>query len=593
MMLYIGETFLNKLYKDLHLEKEVMHTALSSDSKNEKVKKYLDRLERIENLALNSKYNGLELLKRLYYKKYVIKKENIPESYYELQKKIALDRGFGHIEIDNRMKEELSNALIEDQKKSLDMWLDYLISKDSMYPEWFKYYAFQGMLRLGTYDKEKESFNRRTESTTNIFIELNREALALIYDNLMKTFEGNKVDDKILQVLLENGSFSKLYAYVLKKLEQANKDIKSNDGIWIKYNKGEDPNKLVDSLQGRGTGWCTAAYETAKTQLSIGDFYVYYTKDSTGEYKQPRIAIRMEDNSIGEIRGISENQNLEPGMKDILNEKLKEFPDRDKYNKKVSDMEKLTKIYNEYKDRELEIDELRFLYEIDSKIEGFGYSKDPRIKEILENRNFKEDLAKVFNCSPNEISNNKRDVLNGKNVVCFYGFLDLGSLTTAEGLKLPEYIGGDLDLDSLTTAEGLKLPEYIGGDLGLDSLTTAEGLKLPEYIGGDLGLDSLTTAEGLKLPEHIGRSLDLDSLTIAEGLKLPEYIGGYLWLSSLTTAEGLVLPNNIGGDLYLKILTTIDGVIVPENFKCGDIFSNYITLEDLINKSKEHNSKRR
>ena len=572
MMLYIGETFLNKLYKDLHLEKEVMHTALSSDSKNEKVKKYLDRLERIENLALNSKYNGLELLKRLYYKKYVIKKENIPESYYELQKKIALDRGFGHIEIDNRMKEELSNALIEDQKKSLDMWLDYLISKDSMYPEWFKYYAFQGMLRLGTYDKEKESFNRRTESTTNIFIELNREALALIYDNLMKTFEGNKVDDKILQVLLENGSFSKLYAYVLKKLEQANKDIKSNDGIWIKYNKGEDPNKLVDSLQGRGTGWCTAAYETAKTQLSIGDFYVYYTKDSTGEYKQPRIAIRMEDNSIGEIRGISENQNLEPGMKDILNEKLKEFPDRDKYNKKVSDMEKLTKIYNEYKDRELEIDELRFLYEIDSKIEGFGYSKDPRIKEILENRNFKEDLAKVFNCSPNEISNNKRDVLNGKNVVCFYGFLDLGSLTTAEGLKLPEYIGGDLDLDSLTTAEGLKLPEYIGGDLGLDSLTTAEGLKLPE---------------------HIGRSLDLDSLTIAEGLKLPEYIGGYLWLSSLTTAEGLVLPNNIGGDLYLKILTTIDGVIVPENFKCGDIFSNYITLEDLINKSKEHNSKRR
>ena len=551
MMLYIGETFLNKLYKDLHLEKEVMHTALSSDSKNEKVKKYLDRLERIENLALNSKYNGLELLKRLYYKKYVIKKENIPESYYELQKKIALDRGFGHIEIDNRMKEELSNALIEDQKKSLDMWLDYLISKDSMYPEWFKYYAFQGMLRLGTYDKEKESFNRRTESTTNIFIELNREALALIYDNLMKTFEGNKVDDKILQVLLENGSFSKLYAYVLKKLEQANKDIKSNDGIWIKYNKGEDPNKLVDSLQGRGTGWCTAAYETAKTQLSIGDFYVYYTKDSTGEYKQPRIAIRMEDNSIGEIRGISENQNLEPGMKDILNEKLKEFPDRDKYNKKVSDMEKLTKIYNEYKDRELEIDELRFLYEIDSKIEGFGYSKDPRIKEILENRNFKEDLAKVFNCSPNEISNNKRDVLNGKNVVCFYGFLDLGSLTTAEGLKLPE------------------------------------------YIGGDLGLDSLTTAEGLKLPEHIGRSLDLDSLTIAEGLKLPEYIGGYLWLSSLTTAEGLVLPNNIGGDLYLKILTTIDGVIVPENFKCGDIFSNYITLEDLINKSKEHNSKRR
>ncbi|BDU72340.1 hypothetical protein [Mesoterricola silvestris] len=81
---------------------------------------------------------------------------------------------------------------------------------------------------------------------------------------------------------------------------------------------------------------------------------------------------------------------------------------------------------------------------------------------------------------------------------------DLHSLTSAEGLKLPDSIGGWLDLRSLTSAEGLKLPDSIGGGLDLRSLTSAEGLKLPDSIGGWLYLSSLTSAEGLKLPDSIG-----------------------------------------------------------------------------------------
>ena len=75
---YSGEKFLNRLYSDLHMNDEVMHTASKSDNKDEKVKKYLNRLEKVENLALSSKHNGLELLKQLYYNKYVIKEEELP-----------------------------------------------------------------------------------------------------------------------------------------------------------------------------------------------------------------------------------------------------------------------------------------------------------------------------------------------------------------------------------------------------------------------------------------------------------------------------------------------------------------------------------
>jgi len=65
------------------------------------------------------------------------------------------------------------------------------------------------------------------------------------------------------------------------------------------------------------------------------------------------------------------------------------------------------------------------------------------------------------------------------------GWLDLSSLTSAEGLTLPSSIGGWLDLSSLTSAEGLTLPSSIGGGLYLRSLTSAEGLTLPEGFDKD------------------------------------------------------------------------------------------------------------
>jgi len=54
------------------------------------------------------------------------------------------------------------------------------------------------------------------------------------------------------------------------------------------------------------------------------------------------------------------------------------------------------------------------------------------------------------------------------------------NLTSAEGLTLPQPVGGDLDPRGLTSAEGLTLPESVGGDLDLRGLTSAEGLTLPE-----------------------------------------------------------------------------------------------------------------
>ena len=579
---YMGESFLNRLYKDLYNSDEVVHTAINSDTKDERVRKYLERLRKVEELARDSKYNGLELLKKMYYDKYIIKEENIPESYFELQKKIALERGMGHIEITEDMKKQLTKDIINDQKSSLDTWLDYLINDDANYPEWFKYYAFQGMIRLGSYDKATRTFNKRTSSTTNIFVDLNREALALVYDDLCEVLNGKKVDDEVLQKLLVGGSFSKLYSYTLELLDKNNKDISDDTkGIWIKYNKGSEPDELVNSLKGKGTSWCTAGKETARQQLELGDFYVYYTKDSNNEYKQPRIAIRMEGNQIGEIRGINENQHLESEMEEVLEEKLKEFPDRDKYKKKVNDMKKLTDIYNEYKNRELTVEELRFLYEVDKKIEGFGYEEDPRIEEILRGRNVKEDLAKVFNCKPEQISNDVNDVLAGKEIIYFYDDLDLRNLTDAKGLKLPRHVKGDLTLVNLISIEDLVLPEAINGNLNLNGLTRAKGLRFPEIIGDSLFLNNLTSAQNIVFPKEIGGCLHLEKLTYAENLTFPETIDCDLDLSNLTSAKNLILPQDVEGLLDLSNLTYAKDLVLPKTMNGSLDLKNLTKIENL------------
>ena len=228
----------------------------------------------------------------------------------------------------------------------------------------------------------------------------------------------------------------------------------------------------------------------------------------------------MEDDQIAEIRGISKDQNIEANMEKVVDKKLEEFPDRDEYKKKVKDMEMLTYIYTKYQNKgELTKNDLRFLYEIDDEITGFGYERDPRIEELLEGRNVRKDLVLIFDCKEENISLTKEEALSG-NIIYHYGYLDLSNLTSAEGLKLPNEIGGDLHLSSLISAEGLELPNKIGGFLNLFSLTSAEGLKLPDKVGESLYLNSITSSEGLKLPDKIGGSIYLTSLESLDGLDL-------------------------------------------------------------------------
>ncbi len=341
---------------------------------------------------------------------HVIKAEDVPEGYFELQRRIAREQGHGDIEITSELRRQMIEAIQADQKVGLSKWVEYLGGEDGSYPDWFKTYTWEAVIKLGNFDKDKHEFQKRSRGTTAAYPELNRGALAYVYDALNKSrIQGEQVDDGAndaqLQKLLENGNFGKLYAYAVLEVTPDSPELrKDTRGSWTKFNQTDDPRtarRLSGSLQGHGTGWYTAGESTASIQLRGGDFFVYYTRDEDGKDTVPRVAIRMERGKVAEVRGVNAAQELEHEMADITAEQLKDLPDGDEYIRKAEDMKQLTVIEKKIlsnPDTELTSQEIRFLYELDHGIQGFGYETDPRIGEIRSQRGDKDkpELARIL-----------------------------------------------------------------------------------------------------------------------------------------------------------------------------------------------------
>lgn len=613
-----GAQFLHKDNQKLHTSLPVEHEKIRRRKIGEKTpekpaEKITDWLGVIEKTHMGHEDNPevLERIKTSYHKEYVIKLENIPESAFLLEQRIARTQGHGTIEITDEYKEQKKEEIIGNQEKSLDKWIDYLSSSDAMYPIWAKYWAFNSMLKMGKLEKEEDSetkaekakFRKREKDTIASFPPLNPRALAMTISAITSKAEENvkdkkerkgvenmskKLDETEFKNLLNSENFSKIYTQFLIEMPEYSKEgLRETRGKWVKYEQGGEPDELVKSLEGYPLEWCTANIDTARAQLKGGDFYIYYSINEDGEAKIPRVAIRMENNNIAEVRGIAPDQNVDPYISDVVKEKMTEFPDSKEYEKKSEDMKRLTEIEekNNYK-QELTKDDLRFLYQIDSTIDGFGHHEDPRIKELIDKREIKSDLSIATGFSENEISINTKEFLNGSDIKYHYGNLDLQHLYSGENLKLPETVSGKLDLGKLIRLDGLKLPKKVGS-LYLSNLTSPLELKLPETISGNLYLGGLKSVEGLKFPRIVEGDLDLEGLIDAKGLELPEGIGGTLYLKRIKSAIGVKLPRYIGGGLRLNSLTSVKGLVLPEHIgwrlELGSITSvNGLKLSETI-----------
>lgn len=179
----------------------------------------------------------------------IIKGSEVPDSYFKNQQRLARERGYGDINISDQSRAELISNLQIDQREGLQKWAGYFTDENNKdtYPNWFKAYAWDSVLKLGSYDKEKHKFNKRSKSTTSPYLELNPEALSYVYDAIDKTYlKGQpvattitKLEPKLAKVavedqedwskeesssikhladLLRNANFSKLYSHAMYEI---------------------------------------------------------------------------------------------------------------------------------------------------------------------------------------------------------------------------------------------------------------------------------------------------------------------------------------------------------------------------------------
>ncbi|MDO8668450.1 MAG: hypothetical protein Q7K35_05190 [bacterium] len=540
--------FLKQKY-DLHKAPEVEVAARragkelplkSAEDANARIQNYLDRFKEItDRKDPNKRKRGIDALKTVLYDKFVIKPEEIPESYFDSIKRKHRAEGHGDIEIPDDYRQDLAQTLIADQQKSLANWIDYLASDEAKYPDWLKYYAMRSILKMGRYDKTKKAFTERRSITVSPFPDLNREALVIVLESLERQSQGQPPQfgydieaetKKEFTQSLEKKNFPRLYALAVEEFKPIPEELlKITEGKWVKYEKGSDHRPLVESISSYGTGWCLRGEAMAERYLSRdkNDLHVYYSLDEKGQPVVPRVVMVINgNNKITEVRGVAEQENLDQYIGGVVQEKLGEHPDGKAYEKKSADMKLLTEIERKSQTGEpLAKSDLVFLYEINSNIEGFGYQKDPRIEEIRKERNPKADAPIVFDCEPSQIARSVKEI--NENTKAYVGKLEPGIFqklpdtlehiyTSFPESKIQKYqvkIGGKTkdQLKAELTEKKIYVPDWINQLIDSPDFTIVERTETADLVL--LAVDALgfsseaTTDEIYKRAEELGLEL--------------------------------------------------------------------------------------
>lgn len=430
------------------MAKRIREGAKGPSTKEERVGTYMERIEQIisSGTTINDE-RGWELLRDRIVKEFVLDTSNpdtvtkIAHGLFEAEKKQAIEQGQGaevqRIEQELQQEEEILKRYRgvvkekrEVQEQTLGNWLDYLKQNDAQYPIWFRYFVVRNLQKMGTFDKERGQYSKRTGRTIAPFPELNPEALGFVYRTLVEGVNAEEhagVENKERRIrlneLADKKDFAGLYAFA--QLETAGRlNRETIDGRWVKYDQGSDHSVLENALREKGTGWCTAQ-GSAYAHLQGGDFYVYFTKGSDGEYTEPRVAIRMQRGNVAEVRGVNPGQELEPALVEIAQEQYQTLPGGEKFEKKSADMRRMTELMRKQEQGEaFSKEDLTFLYEIDSQIEGFGFGKDPRIEELRNKRSLRQDIAIMFECEVGQIAWGKDEI--SKETKVYIGPLEPG-----------------------------------------------------------------------------------------------------------------------------------------------------------------------
>ncbi len=322
----------------------------------------------------------------------VIKPQDVSDGYWVQQKQIARDNGLGDMYLGNREKDELIGQLQESQRTALESWRDYLEATGDQYPVWFKLYAWDGMSHLGTFDKQKGNYSKRSSGTVAPYPQLNPAALCKVFEAVKD--QGG--DDQNVAKLVKNGNFNKLYSHMLldqKAVISTPEKPEDVRGEWKEYSS-DDIQAITEAAE--GTPWCIAGRPMAESYTrNGGKFLLFHLQDpETGKVSPTAAAsVRLDEHGqVVELSGLKggASQYVEDALVPTVQEKVKQLPGGEKFLQAFEDKQMLIQMDRKFQnDEPFSREELLFLYETERPIRYIDtYAKDPRVEQ------FKRDRAK-------------------------------------------------------------------------------------------------------------------------------------------------------------------------------------------------------
>jgi hypothetical protein len=485
----------------------------------------------------------------------------------------------------SQRKSQYIDKYAETQKETINEWTSYM--KQSEYPISIKFLIFKSVLNFN-YDYKLNDLIKRNNKTIRNFTPFDAGSLSELVssesENLLKDYT---------QIQIENS------AKIIKNKELLKT---SGNGTWLKFNGGSktseeerinNSKELAQLVQ--NTYWCTKT--NSKSQLDGGDFYVYVT-ETNGEVF-PRIAIRMDEDNVGEVRGNkSSAQDIEEEMlpiaekfltENITNGSGKKWLDGIKYNQEAIDL------YKKINEEGLFKNSIEIFLKLKSKEKEnlLDYANRNghivRIEKIiidkfpsLPNQYYEEKEVVFF---ANDFDDKKTKIIIGDAYFSVYQITNLGQLTTIGGnarftdSKITDLgklttIGGNADFTESKITDLGQLTTIGGNAIFTDSEITDLG-QLTTIRGNARFTDSKITDLG-KLTT-IGGNADFENSEITDLGQLTT-IGrdSYFAYSKITDLGKLI---TIGGNADftdskitdLGQLTTIGGGAYFKNSEITDL----------------------
>ena len=172
---------------------------------------------------------------------------------------------------------------------------------------------------------------------------------------------------------------------------------------WIKYNKGSNPLEVLELVKDNNV-WNLNREEIHQV-LDKNDILFFMVDGSI------KLMIYVNGLKVNGVFGYGEKAKVEDIYLDDLKKELSLFKDNKEYMEKVNNHIQVAEVYKKFNnDCELNIDDLKVIYQVNKPLEGFTSALEQKLDEMKSNRIKEKDISEIFNVNEEKIAFDIDDV---------------------------------------------------------------------------------------------------------------------------------------------------------------------------------------